>query len=636
MAGNRQWEAVLFTLFVVDPLVKVLPDTPPTEARVIVLHCARNEVEPAQFALQAKADLSGVTVEVSPLRHEERDYILPPVAWNFVGFIPVPKNTGRTPPEELIRQAPCEIPDPLLPARQLDVPAGRTQPVWLTVTVPADAPPGEYRGEVTVRVGNAAQSLPLQLTVYDFTLPAERHLWVTNWFSANRLAFTQPAERGSVAYWQQLALFARNLAAHRQNVFLTPWTLIKVWREADGKLTFDYTDFDRYVQTFLEAGLERIEISHLAHHGPGGWGSREVILSNVSATDRQSGERVTLGPKEGLGPLLADLERHLTARGWLEQAMIHICDEPALHNLASWQRASDFVHQHAPRLKRIDAIETTDFFGQLEVWVPKLNHLRNWLPDYQRAKAEGAEVWFYTCLHPTGRYMNRFLDYSLLKVRLLHWLNVLYDLDGYLHWGLNHWRDDPYGPPSDRLPPGDTHIIYPGEAEPVNSLRWEMMREGLEDYEYFWLLREKQRRVAARLGAEDWVRPESSPVGQRAKELCRRAVRHFTDYLRDPAEFWAVRQALAEEIVALEQPPLVLFTTNPPAQTVLDPEPIVIQFFGVTEPGARVKLNGRPLEVDERGRFAVQRWISPANPGVTLVVEKNGRRKELRRQWKVR
>ena len=38
----------------------------------------------------------------------------------------------------------------------------------------------------------------------------------------------------------------------------------------------------------------------------------------------------------------------------------------------------------------------------------------------------------------------------------------------------------------------------------MDSLRWEMLREGLEDYEYFWLLQECVRRGLP--GARQYLR----------------------------------------------------------------------------------------------------------------------------------
>jgi len=95
----------------------------------------------------------------------------------------------------------------------------------------------------------------------------------------------------------------------------------------------------------------------------------------------------------------------------------------------------------APSVRCIEAVET-EYLGALDVYVPKLSHLNLWYPRFRDAQREGAELWFYTCCHPVGRYPNRFLDQSPLKVRVLHWINYLYDLDGYLHWGLNHFAGE--------------------------------------------------------------------------------------------------------------------------------------------------------------------------------------------------
>ena len=96
--------------------------------------------------------------------------------------------------------------------------------------------------------------------------------------------------------------------------------------------------------------------------------------------------------------------------------------------------------------------------------MPKLSHFNRWRTAYE-ARRGTAEFWYYICCHPFGNhYPNRFLDYPLSRVRVLHWVNYSERLSGYLHWGLNFWSDDPFGPPSDTLPPGDTHVLYPARA----------------------------------------------------------------------------------------------------------------------------------------------------------------------------
>ena len=115
---------------------------------------------------------------------------------------------------------------------------------------------------------------------------------------------------------------------------------------------------------------------------------------------------------------------------------------------------------------------------------------------------------------------------------LLHWGNYFYDLTGFLHWGLNHYRSDqdPFEQSvvghggKNKLPPGDTHIVYPGSDGPWSSMRMEAMREGIEDYELLMALADKDRRAADR--------------------ITRRVFRSFTDYTEDVPAFRRARAAL--------------------------------------------------------------------------------------------
>jgi hypothetical protein len=619
----------------VDPHVKVFRDAEPPEAATTVsLRAARNEFEPAQIAFRAAGPLKGVGVEIAPLVHADGQATIggEAIGWSFVGFIPLAKNTPHS--EALrLRAAPCEVPDPLLEDRTIDVAAGSTQPVWITVRVPDDALPGVYRGQVSVVAGDERATLPIELTVDPFTLPDERHLWVTNWFNVNSIARAHRVELWSEPFWTILGRYAENMAAHRHNCVYTPWTLISVTRAPDGKLSFDYARFDRFVELFESAGAaDRIEITHVAHFGPGGWGGKEIVLRKVTATDQATGKSITLGPEEGLGPLLTDLVGHLKKRGWLEKSMIHVADEPSINNIESWREASAFMRRAAPGLRRIDAIETIDFSGALEVWVPKLSHFDRWREAYE-ARRDDNEMWYYICCHPYGSvYPNRFLDYPTSCVRVLHWINFAADLDGYLHWGLNFWGDDPFGTPRDRLPPGDTHAIYPGSRGPLSSIRWEIQRESLEDYEYLHLLTQKTAALKSRLGdAAAWLDPP-----RRAKELCRRVIPSISDWQHDPAQIMSTRHQIADEIIALDQAPLLLVQTEPSAGSTLINGPIVVEVRGIADPGATVTVAGRRVEVRPNGTFACTAYPSGESGEIAIEAEHQGKKKATTRRFAVR
>jgi hypothetical protein len=147
----------------------------------------------------------------------------------------------------------------------------------------------------------------------------------------------------------------------------------------------------------------------------------------------------------------------------------------------------------------------------------------------------GGELWYYTALSPRGRYPNRFIDYSLTKVRLLHWINFKYDFGGFLHWGGNFWGPEPFmdtqpviNQGRTYLPPGDAYITYPNRLNRTlySSIRLEQMREGIED---FGLLAEL-----------------SKTDEPRARRIAGEMVQSFTEYVRDPARFREIQRELLE------------------------------------------------------------------------------------------
>jgi hypothetical protein len=168
----------------------------------------------------------------------------------------------------------------------------------------------------------------------------------------------------------------------------------------------------------------------------------------------------------------------------------------------------------------------------VDIWVPLLGTFDEKLDLLQQHISDDkGEIWFYTCLSPRGKYPNRFVDTSLTKVRLLHWINYKWNFTGFLHWGGNFWGPEPLKDTQPvinegrtYLPPGDAFITYPAPMGLYSSIRLEQMREGIEDYALFKELEKQDPALAQKIAGE--------------------AVRTFVDYVRDPREFRAIQQKL--------------------------------------------------------------------------------------------
>lgn len=144
-------------------------------------------------------------------------------------------------------------------------------------------------------------------------------------------------------------------------------------------------------------------------------------------------------------------------------------------------------------------------FRYIDVIVVPLGDLPNVQKELERQiKQAGKQVWLYTSIHPQGDWANRFIEQPLIKTQLLPWIAFKYNMNGYLHWALNFWQQDPYkgvGLPPYNLPGGDEFVVYPGDQTINPSLRAIAMRNGLNDVALLSLLKQKKPADASRIAS---------------------------------------------------------------------------------------------------------------------------------------
>jgi hypothetical protein len=564
----------------------------------------RGEVISGQLALQSKSNLTNVTVSAGELKLESTGSILPAkaVEWNFVGSIPLSKNTPNQPARILVRQAPARYPDYLMAEKQISVKEKSCQAIWLTVSIPENAAAGTYSGTINVKSQQGERLMPFRVKVFPLTLPVTRHLKVTEWYNTDGFDhFHGIHEMYSQPWFAMLRIYAENMAAHRQNVFQVPMEAIEIQKSNKDQLTFDFTRFDQIAQVFWDTKkMDFLETGELTRFGEGAWSSTEILLRNFDVKNPETGKKESIAGKDVIPGLLPALESHLRQKGWLNNTLFHIKDEPSMHNSMAWRDMSSLIHHYAPDLKRMDAIETTNLLDYIEIAVPKLDAFATWYDTYRNALHNGTELWFYTVgIYQGSLYPNKTIDLPVMNSRILHWLNYKYDATGYLHWGWNQWEEDPYQDVGMHI--GDGWHVYPVKEGVLNSLRWEEMRNGIQDYECFRMLENEIGTLKDSLGNRaDWIDPE-----QRGKEIAGQVVMSLVEHSDDPVVLNKAKKELIREIIDFKTSPRLYIQTNPPENSTLTYHSSV-EVYGWTEPGTKIILNGKELPVNAQGYFLEQ------------------------------
>jgi hypothetical protein len=189
--------------------------------------------------------------------------------------------------------------------------------------------------------------------------------------------------------------------------------------------------------------------------------------------------------------------------GWQDIWYQHVSDEPSKFNISEYRITVGIVRKYMPGIKFIDTVETPDFAGALDVYVPKNFKYEKDKEKYEALKTRPSdELWCYTCITPGGKWLNRLLDQEILRSLYLPWGCHVHSLDGYLHWGFNRYAPGktPFDPGyNSDGPAGDRNLVYPGADGPWPSIRLEALRPGIEDLELMRILETKDPKLAAAL-----------------------------------------------------------------------------------------------------------------------------------------
>ncbi len=530
-----------YRVIVVNPLKKVFRDDDydPAPAGLADVAAARNEYESVQIVVEAPWRAVRVKQVVLSDLVGPGGAIIPASAltWNLVGYV----ETTVAPPYYAERGL-GSYPDPLLPAGPFTVAALSRQPVWVTIHTPTDCPAGLYRGAVTVVPdGLEPTTIPVTLTVWDFALTDRTHLRTLTWLGGGMLRAWYGNDwtpEGNRRHAEILCRYEDALLAHR----LGPGGEVAGQvPQREGK--YDFTALDAHLERLIGGGMNAFFMATAPNL------QREKKTTYSDEFVRQFAETVKA---------YAD---HLREKGWLDRAYVYVYDEAPRSAWPEVRKIDRAIRAAAPGARIFQCLnqpegvrELTGFADVFDVYVAQYHKA-----GVAAAQEKGTEVWLAVCCYPMD-HPNLFLEYPLLDARVIPLICWKYGAAGFeywspISWGRNYvkgaaqrWPDVPWMANTFGRYNGDGYLLYPGPGGvPLSSLRFEALRDGLEDYEYLWTLRSLLTGPAA---------TTNGPAADAARQLLSLPdlVTPAGGYNSNLLKYATFRRQLAEAIVALHKP----------------------------------------------------------------------------------
>jgi len=218
---------------------------------------------------------------------------------------------------------------------------------------------------------------------------------------------------------------------------------------------------------------------------------------------------------------------HLKAKGWWDKAVAYPYDEPHEEDVPFVKTQLEFIKKHLPGLRCMipgNSPMMKPLAGLQDFWCCNTGVHSQAFADERIAA--GDTYTLYTCCGPVAPFAANFIDRPATDMRVLMWQAWQTKATGFLMWQTNYWTSaaaypdglqNPYLDSMSWIAPraggvkkgqrvpfkaGDGRYFYPPEAcftpndkafvaaPPVDTLRLEMTRDGIEDYDYLVLLRD--------------------------------------------------------------------------------------------------------------------------------------------------
>ncbi len=452
----------------------------------------RNDRAYSQIALWTEpgTKVTGLTFEFTPLKNYESEIPAEAIRLRSVQYVAgdVEPSVDAQPlprPEAFIADALAES----LPTTIAD---GEQAYLWLTADIPADCTPGTYTGSLSVlSEGREILSFDIRMLVAPHTLPdpAQWKFHLDLW----QFPFQLPSlieSNGSMsvaplseAHFDLLRPFYTLLADAGQKAITTyikdgafnkGQTMVNWSRTADGSWNFDFSPFDRYIEFMQSLGIDgQINCFSIA-----GWNN------SVGYTDHTGAAR-TLNLPIGSADFnstwtafLSSFRSHLQSKGWFDKAVLFM-DE---NNDADMQKIVNLIRSCGADWKI--GLSGRNMTAAIE---KELYNYSTIIGAYPSATGITLPIFYTSC---SQKHPNNYVTTTTAPAEMtwMAWHAMALGFKGYQRWAFDYWTlSDPLNARDRGNTAGDFSMIYRSgnttDAKPLSSIRFEMLRDGIQDFE---------------------------------------------------------------------------------------------------------------------------------------------------------
>jgi hypothetical protein len=274
----------------------------------------------------------------------------------------------------------------------------------------------------------------------------------------------------------------------------------------------------------------RVSLSDVVYYGPSNtdWTHFDNLygpLMDGTAKTRLPGAKLTAMNYTGGNSDTAALGRwatHFKAKSWMDRLAFYHCDEPPNGcSFAASKAEEDLVHGVDPTFRtllttNIDSITANNMLDSVDIAVPIVEEMQphggmSARPKYDSFLQRSAQkmlFWYQSCDEHescgggpgpiTATWPSYMADATPMRNRVFQWMAYMFDVKGELYYATDLCFQQTCGGQTDPLKSiyafagnGDGTLFYPGRPAtiggtkhvPLSSIRFELIREGMEDYE---------------------------------------------------------------------------------------------------------------------------------------------------------